>query len=216
MIFDYIYSDHVCYIVLYCFPLLCCSDIKFIPQVIFCSKSCQLQGIKGHHGHECKILPTLLVLNFPLPLILASRILTKVSYGQLKQWVPHLREEVRNQNPETKGLNNEGIYDSSDYRTVYHLLMGKKHLQKNNLYGVCMNAFILTKLLEASENFFINSGVPFTPSQEDFILTAYLLLHQCFGLGVHSRHVVDLKVLSMILFFFLSENVSIKLFLWFL
>lgn len=127
-------------------------------------------------------------------MVLASKIFTKVSYAQLKQWVPLLREEARNQNPRKRGLNGEGIYDSSDYRTVYHLLHGEKCKQEDDFFKMSLLVFVFTKLLEASKQFFIDDGVPFIPNEEDFILTALLFFHHCRGLRRYSHDITNVKV----------------------
>lgn len=123
--------------------------------------------------------------------LLAFRILTKTSFAHLKKWVPILREEMWNKKPETKGFNEQGMYISSDYRTVFHLVTNREYMKDDVLLYLFVEAFILTKLLQRTEHFFTDTdGVPFTPKEEDLILTGSLLVHHlmsvicnCQGLG---------------------------------
>ncbi|XP_042205046.1 SET and MYND domain-containing protein 4-like isoform X2 [Homarus americanus] len=158
-------------------PCPCCS------MVIFCSEECQKQGLSGCHWQECPILPTFSALDMGKNPYLAYRILMKISHVRLKEIMPLLQCEAKTQAPETLGFNKEGIYDATDYRSVYHLVTNKDKRSKSDLIRRCMQAFIVTKLLQQSGRYFLDSdGKPLAPSHEDIILTGSTLIHHMMNL----------------------------------
>lgn len=99
----------------------------------------------------------------------------KSSYDQLRKQLSLIEEENNEQTPERKGFNEKGIYDSSDYRTVYHLVTNKELLSLDETFEICLTAFVLTKLIVASDKFFVDSGVPFVPNKKELIMIGNLL-----------------------------------------
>ncbi|XP_063587708.1 SET and MYND domain-containing protein 4-like [Penaeus indicus] len=110
-------------------------------RVVFCSSSCCIQGLASFHRQECNILPTLAHLDMGKNSVLAYRILTQTTHKKLKALMPELLEESNHKAPESLGFNIQGIYSSSDYRTIYHLVHNKErprlvcHISKTG-YGL--------------------------------------------------------------------------------
>lgn len=157
-------------------------------QVGFCSSECRIEGMTGCHWQECPVLPMFRVINFRDHQIRAYRLMMKVGYAALKELVPQLQSEAINQPPETLGFNSDGIYDGSTYRSVFHLVTNKEKRPKDDIWKRCMQAFVVTKLLEKSKRFFITSdGVAFTPSQEDFVRTGSTIIHHLMSFSCNSR-----------------------------
>ncbi|KAK4323225.1 hypothetical protein Pmani_006056 [Petrolisthes manimaculis] len=151
-------------------PCPCC------PMVIFCSKECQERELALYHGQECNTLATLAALHIGNIPVLAFRILMQTTYSQLKEMVPIFQEEVLNIPAEKLGFNRNGIYDSSEYRPIFHLVTNKESRSALELFIKCAMAFVLLKLLEKSHHFLVNAdGTVFTPSQEDILLSGSTL-----------------------------------------
>lgn len=164
-------------------------------QVGFCSNECRKEGMAGCHWQECPVLPIFQVLNLKDHRILAYKLMMKVGYAALKELGPQLQSEAINQPPETLGFNSEGVYDGSTYRSLFHLVTNKKKRSKDDILKRCLQAFVVTKLLEKSKRFFITSdGVPFTPTQEDFVRTGSTIIHHMMSFTCNSRAIQQFLV----------------------
>lgn len=149
----------------------------------------------GCHWQECPVLPLIRVLELKNHQIRAYKLMMKVGYAALKELVPQLQSEAINLPPETLGFNSEGIYDGNNYRSVFHLVTNKEKRPKEDILKRCMQAFVLTKLLEKSKRFYITSdGVPFTPSQEDFVRTGSTIIHHLMSFSINSRAIQQSQV----------------------
>ncbi|XP_071516427.1 SET and MYND domain-containing protein 4-like [Panulirus ornatus] len=172
-------------------PLPCPSCSK----VIFCSEACRLQGLVSYHARECSVLPSLAALDMGKNSVLAFRILIQTSYIHLKDTVPVFICEAIEQIPETLGFNDKGIYNSADYRSIYHLVTNKENRSVSDLFKRCTLAFTLTKLLQDSQQFFIDAtGKPFTPSYEDILLIGSTLFVHMMNLPCNAHSITELQV----------------------
>ncbi|XP_047484350.1 SET and MYND domain-containing protein 4-like isoform X2 [Penaeus chinensis] len=143
--------------------------------VIFCSESCRSKGLAGSHGKECRVLPTLLNHMY---MLMSYRLLMQTTHTRVKGLVPILREEAKTRKKADLGLNDDSVYDSFDYRTLYHLTTNTNQLSALHLLGLCISAVVVTKLLRESQQYFVDdSGVAFTPSTEDLLLTGSAAFH---------------------------------------
>lgn len=177
--------------------------LSYYSQVIFCSNACRLHGLASYHGRECSILPALAALDMGKNSVLAYRILIQTSYIQLKDIVPVFISEAMERTPETLGLNDKGIYDSSDYRTIYHLVTNKENRSVSDLFKRCVMAFTLTKLLQESQQFFIDvTGMPFSPSYDDVLLTGCTLFVHMMNLPCNAHSITELQVNIFFFIFF--------------
>lgn len=154
--------------------------------VVFCSESCRTLG---NHWQECRVLPTLYELGNKAFMCLPCRVMIKTSHIKIKKMIPLLQQEVKDQPPETLGFNKDGIYDSTDYRSVYHLVTNKEKRDETGYFKFSMRAFILTKLLQQGHYFLDDHGNPFTPSHEDIILTGSTLIHHLMNLQSNSAEI---------------------------
>ncbi|KAK8740198.1 hypothetical protein OTU49_003098, partial [Cherax quadricarinatus] len=162
--------------------------------VIFCSEECRKEGLSGIHWQECPILPTFDALDMGRNPALAYRIMMKTSHAKLKEMIPLLQLEAKNQSPENLGFNNEGIYDEKHYRSVYHLVTNKEKRSSDDVLRRCIQAFIVTKLLHLSGRYFLTSeGEPFAPSHKDFVLTGGTLIHHMMNLICNAKAIAYLK-----------------------
>lgn len=162
--------------------------------VMFCSLECQQEALSSYHRVECPIGPNLTGLGLPAHVLLALRIVTKMSFKKLKKADLQLRKEVETRKPATLGLNGEDKYVSS-YRSVYHLNTNQAQRPDLDLFNACVVAFVLLKLLQKSGRFFCGEeGQPCTPSHEDLVLVgtalcSHVLRATCNGLTImnHTR-----------------------------
>lgn len=175
-------------------------------QVIFCSKACQERALASYHGQECSTLAALAALDIGKNAVLAYRILMQTTFLRLKELVPEFQEEVLITLPEKLGFNRNGIYDSSDYRTIFHLVTNKESRSVSDLFKRCAMAFILLKLLEKSHKFFVNAdGTEFVPSQEDILFSGIILFTHMMSLPCNAHSIAELEV---------STVQQTELFLW--
>ncbi|XP_064096337.1 SET and MYND domain-containing protein 4-like [Macrobrachium nipponense] len=162
---------------------------------VFCSEDCRTKGLAGVHARECKILPYLMELQISDEEVCnAFRTIIHTTFRALREKLPVLQREAKELPPEKFGFDENGIYSSSDYRSVYHISAynNKKPIVK--LYNYCIIAFILTKILHRSKSFFIDElGNAFDPSDEDYIATGTALLYQ-FAHNSVFFEVSDMKV----------------------
>ncbi|XP_069188801.1 SET and MYND domain-containing protein 4-like [Procambarus clarkii] len=164
-----------------------CSALFTENYVIFCSEECRKLGLSSIHWQECPVVSAFCLLDMGRVLTLAYRIMMKTSHAKLKEMIPLLRREAKEQPPENLGFNRNGIYDSSDYRAVYHLTTNQEKLSSQELFKRCIQAFIVTKLLQLSGRYFLScDGEPFIPSHEDIILTGSTLIHHMMVLQCNS------------------------------
>lgn len=159
---------------------------------MFCSLECQQEALSSYHRVECPIGPNLTGLGLPAHVLLALRIVTKMSFKKLKKADLQLRKEVETRKPATLGLSGEDKYVSS-YRSVYHLNTNQAQRPDLDLFNACVVAFVLLKLLQKSGRFFCGEeGQPCTPSHEDLVLVgtalcSHVLRATCNGLTIMVR-----------------------------
>lgn len=164
-------------------------------RVVFCSSFCCIQGLSYFHRQECNILPTLAALDMGKNSVLAYRILTHTTHKKLKALMPELLEESKHKAPESLGFNTQGIYSSSDYKTIYHLVHNKEQRSVSDLFKRCAMALTLTKLMIASKNHFVaEDGKPVMPTQEDILLTGCTLFIHMMNLPCNAHSVTELEV----------------------
>lgn len=162
--------------------------------MIFCSESCIIEGLRNQHGVECKIQTSLNALELPFHQLLAFWVMMKSTYSYLKEVVPHLKEGRNLEAPDKNGMNKRRTYDPSDYRTVYYLCTNLELLPIDRFSDISLRAFVLTKLLVASEQFFVKAGVPFKPSKEDLIMTGTLLCHHIMNCSISYLSIREYQV----------------------
>ncbi|XP_047473456.1 SET and MYND domain-containing protein 4-like [Penaeus chinensis] len=179
--------------------------------VVFCSEECRARGLADYHEQECEVLPALAAFSGDTPCVLAFRILMRLSFARLKELIPRLKKEAETLPPEKLGFNEDGIYSSYDFRAIYHLCSNKQHHTNKQLFGRCIEAFIVTKLLEMSRRYFVNSrGEPVCPSEEDVLLTGSTLVSLIMKLRCNIFTIKDLQVSYNITGDVVGANVGTK------
>ncbi|XP_068236458.1 SET and MYND domain-containing protein 4-like [Palaemon carinicauda] len=174
-------------------PLPCPSCSK----VIFCSSSCRNIGLSSNHSKECSVLPTLAALDMGKNAVLAYRILIQIPFLQLKKLIPLYMQEAVEFPPNILGFNNldRPIYDSADYRTIYHLVTNKAQRSVSDLFKRCAMAVILTWLLKESQSYFVDSsGEPFEPSLEDIEIAGCVLFTHLMSFPCNAHSITELQV----------------------
>lgn len=149
----------------------------------FCSETCRTKGLKKH-GKECNLLaPAMLGLDlarFPYA-CMAFKILLNTPFVELREKLPLLEKEAKELPPLKLGFNEKGIYSSADYTSVYHAVAALPISSKRDVFGICLFAFVLTKVLSQEGKFFTNSlGLPINPTFQDFIMTGRALVHHMY------------------------------------
>nr|XP_018907929.1 PREDICTED: SET and MYND domain-containing protein 4 [Bemisia tabaci] len=124
-------------------PCLSCS------LVMYCSEKCRNRNWEKCHKIECKILPTLLDLEFNKMELLALRILLVASRQGLE--INLLRDYVESfshqESDVIKGLNSSGQYISSDYCSMHHLETNSHRRSLADLFRRCTVATVFIYLL---------------------------------------------------------------------
>ncbi|XP_068236271.1 SET and MYND domain-containing protein 4-like [Palaemon carinicauda] len=162
---------------------------------VFCSEDCRSKGLAGRHGKECEIIGYLLDLEINDEEICnALRTVIHTTFHELKKKLPVLRKEVKELSPEKYGFDPNGVFNSSDYRSVYHITALNSRKPNVKLLNYCIVAFLLTKVLRESKAFFLDeTGKEFDPSDEDCIITGSSLLHH-FAYNCVYFEVSDMKI----------------------
>ncbi|CAL4153766.1 unnamed protein product [Meganyctiphanes norvegica] len=165
-----------------CYTPIPCSNCDI---VVFCSESCQ--KVDQIHKIECDMLPTCLALGMDEHAMQTCRILIKLTFVELKNIVPILKQETKRETRSKQGFNSDGYYDSKEYRTVYHLENNINERKSMELFCKCVRAFLLLNILKESKKFFVEkSGEILIPSNEDFILTGSTILNHLLALPLNT------------------------------
>ncbi|XP_066974929.1 uncharacterized protein [Macrobrachium rosenbergii] len=164
----------------------CCAPIPCpdCSVVVFCSEECRMKNWKHPHWPLCNVvLPSLVAMKMDSIVMLAAHVLTQTTFLKAKEMVEELKNEEKLPG-QLQGFNQDGIFKSSDYRSVYHLVTNEDKRSEEERFIAGAEAFALTKLLKESNRYFIDeSGRPFIPTYEDMLLTGSLVV----------RHLMNLK-----------------------
>lgn len=179
--------------------------------IAFCSEKCRDKGLKELHGKECKIIPYIFDMDLDQEILLALRLVIHTTFIELKEKWPVLQKESKQLPPEKLGFDENGVYSSSDYRSVYHMTAYNSRKPNKKLYSYCQVAFVLTKILHESKAFFVDrSGSLISPSREDFILTGAALLYHLAHINKVFQ-VIDAKLIPG-KFEQVTDNIGMSLF----
>lgn len=135
------YCHHCCERVIAPTPCLSCSAI------VFCGGKCQKEAWEGYHKFECDVLDSIQEPEISLG-HLAVKTVLKAGYSYLTEF------EGKSATDKTKIVLNENeVYDSEDYRTVYDLVNHCEDRSAEELLKYTLDAYYLQKCLEASDFF---------------------------------------------------------------
>lgn len=172
---------------------------------MFCSQNCRIQGLANVHWQECPLLPTLFELKMDINPLLALKLFMQTTREKLREMVPQLMAEARHRQPKHRGFDDDHVYDSSHYRTVYNLITNKEKRGYNDLLRKAMEAFITLKILQNGGRYFRDSeGQTFRPSEEELIFTGSLLMHHIMNFSCNSGGLFEIEVRPCLFYLFLN------------
>ncbi|CAL4082007.1 unnamed protein product [Meganyctiphanes norvegica] len=171
--------------------------------VMFCSEACQLEGLNGHSKVECLTLPTLASLYIGNYCPLVYKIITQTPYKTLKSHMPVWNNHVAESSPILQGFNRKKLFDSSDFSSTYALISNVWQRSVNDLFKRTAMAFLLTKLLIKSNQYFIgSSGEPFPPNHKDTSLLGSTLMTLIMSLPCNAHSIEE---------FYIKDNETLTL-----
>lgn len=143
--FRHRYCHHCCTRVIAPAPCLSCS------YVVFCGIKCQQEAQESYHKYECDVLSSAHAAEINLG-HLALKTVIKAGYETLVSF-----EEKSDTDKTQVYFNENGEYDSQDYRTVYDLVNHSEMRKVGQLLKYTLEAIYLLKCLE-NTSFFGNSS----------------------------------------------------------
>ncbi|CAL4121638.1 unnamed protein product [Meganyctiphanes norvegica] len=163
-------------------------------RVAFCSEKCREEGMKKFHSVECVMLPTLIDIGIDKNALQTYRLVIRETFRKLKSYVPILRKEEDEKPRHMHGFNQEGIYDTGDYRAIYHLESNIPSRTVLDLFHKSTKALLITNMLYQTKKFFVNeSGKEFMPSHEDLILTGSVVLNHLLNLPQNTFAITEFQ-----------------------
>ncbi|XP_064093487.1 SET and MYND domain-containing protein 4-like [Macrobrachium nipponense] len=187
-------SNHCNTCLMECLAPLPCPNCSM---VIFCSEDCRAMGLSATHWQECSILPTLAILEKRENIVtyLALKLILQTPFTTLRDKISVLESEEKEYDPIRLGFNSKGVYSSTEYRPLYHLVHNKSKRSNRELYETCITAFVLTKVIIMSKRYFRDSNEqPIEVSREDLILLGRLLFHHIMNIYCNAFQLSDMKL----------------------
>lgn len=118
---------------------------------MFCSDECFVKATNLFHKIECPLLSLLIRLDMGKNAVLAFRLITQTQLSELKENV--LSYKKLSQDSYHLGFNEQNIYSSSDYCTIYHLVTNQNQRTVSDLFKRATMAACLVKLLLLTDYF---------------------------------------------------------------
>jgi len=174
-------------------PCWCCSKARF------CSDDCRVEAWESFHKIECQQLDLIVGANLGKNAMLAFRILTSSGKIYLEYVVNKVKDELAKPEtegnaPERLGFNEDGVYDSSDYRTVYTLVPNTKQRGVGDLFKRGLMAAFMLKMLELTPFFFNGGSDPRNVKLQDKILVGGILLTHLQNLPCNAHEVAEVEI----------------------
>lgn len=140
------YTTNHCY---QCFagteaPVPCCQ----CSTVLFCSRECRDQAWQRYHWAECSFGELLKPSMCAKIGHLAARLLMQQGIESVVSYVKS--PAVENASHDQWGFNAEGVYDSSSYDSVYHLVTNTRLRSAEDLFDFTILSCVLVKIMIAS------------------------------------------------------------------
>ncbi len=131
--------------------------------------------------------------------MLAMRILTSSGKIYLEYVISKLREEAdaRRGNPDGPrllGFNEESIYDSADYRTIFTLISNTKQRGVGDLFKRALMACYLLKVLEKTPFFYNGGSDPHNVKMVDKGAMGAILLKHLQNLPCNAHEITELEM----------------------
>jgi len=173
-------------------PCWCCSKVRF------CSEDCRVEAWESFHKIECQQLDMILGSNIGKNAMLAFRILTSSGKIYLEYVVNKVREESSRpeaENPPEKiGYNEDGVYDASDYRTIYTLVGNTKQRGVGDLFKRGLMAAFMLRMLELTPFFFNGGSDPRNVKLQDKVLVGGILLTHLQNLPCNAHELSEVEI----------------------
>ncbi|KAK7075804.1 hypothetical protein SK128_011385, partial [Halocaridina rubra] len=162
--------------------------------VAFCSEKCTMRDSSHPHWAVCTLLSSVIALKHSDYANMALHLLTKITHRQLKERYVTLQEEEVKLPPNTLGMNEQGIYDSGDYRTVFHLQTNKNMKSSLEDFEISSEVFSLMKILLDGRRYFVNeNNEAFYPTNQDCTLVGSALFRHFMMLRSSLFNIGELK-----------------------
>ena len=137
------HCHHCCNSLLAPLPCHQCSGVAF------CSEECRLKAWELYHYAECKYLVLIEKAEIGMS-HLALRMVLRAGFDYIKQYEQNKENTIY---PLLKGCNKDGIYDSSDYHTVFNLEGHSKDRSVTDLLQRTLTSIFLVKCLKRTSYF---------------------------------------------------------------
>ena len=160
-----------------------------------------MEAWERFHKVECQQLDLILDPTVGKMGMLAMRILTSSGKIYLEYVISKVREELeaRKEAPDAPrliGLNEEGMYDAADYRTVYTLVTNTKARGVGDLFKRTLMACYLLKILEMTPFFYNGGSDPHNVKLVDKVAMGAVLLRHLQNLPCNAHEVTELEMTS--------------------
>ena len=162
--------------------------------------SCRrIDAWESFHKIECQQLDLIQAANLGKNAMLAFRILTSSGKIYLEYVVNKVREEnEKNEKeggpPERQGFNEENVYDSADYRTIYTLVTNAKQRGVGDLFKRGLMAAYMLKILELTPFFFNGGADPRNVKLQDKVLIGGILLTHLQNLPCNAHEISEIEI----------------------
>lgn len=171
----------------------------FCCKVRFCSDICRLEAWERFHKVECQQLDLILDSTLGKMAMLAMRILTSSGKIYLDYIISKLEEEAdarKDQPDATRKLafNEEDIYDSADYRTIYSLVTNSKQRGVGDLFKRALMSLYLLKILELTPFFYNGGSDPKNVKLNEKVAMGAVLLLHLQNLPCNAHEISELEV----------------------
>lgn len=123
---------------------------------MYCSESCRSTSYEENHIIECKLIPQLIALDFTKIELIAVRTLLVATkkYKSLKEFIELAPNIKTNEDPKTNGFDDNGHYNSDDYRTVHHLVGNGEFRFNADVFRRATAAAYIVWLLDKCTDYF--------------------------------------------------------------
>lgn len=127
--------------------------------------------------------------------VLVIRLFADVGYINLKSMVPPLQQEQNPTKTLNQGLDDAGVYNSGNYRTVFNLVTHRRKRSVNDLLKRTMEAFVLLKLLLLSDEYYVdNFGNKIIVKDDEILFTGAMLMHHMMILWCNADTIGEIQV----------------------
>ena len=125
--------------------------------------------------------------------VLVMRLFADMGYINLRSMVPPLQEKTNATHEQA--LDDAGVYNSGNYRTVYNLVTNKDKRGINDLLKRTMESYVLLKLLLLTDEYFVdNFGNKLYVSDDEMLFTGTMLMRHMMVLWCNADTIGEMQV----------------------